>query len=121
MDLIKKLNKILYKACDFTRFFFKGGEIIDLLKLIDDFKMFFQGALDLKSHSLNHIEDEIKETNDEFLILAFGDLLGIDMPTSYYALELLPYLVEELEDFEKRMNDKKSVWEQKGANLDMDP
>ena len=83
--------------------------------------MFFQGALDLKSHSVNHIEDEIKETNDEFLILAFGDLLGIDMHKSYYALELLPYLVEELEDFEKRMNDKKSVWEQKGANLDMDP
>lgn len=88
---------------------------------LNNLKLFFEGALDLKSHSISHIQNELDDTNDEFLILCFGDLLGIDVPTSYYALELLPYLEDELEDWQKRMLDSKSVWEKKGSNLDVDP
>lgn len=89
--------------------------------LISNFKKFFQGALDMKGHSLNYIEKEIKNKNDEFLLLCFADLLGIDMPTNYYSLELLPFLAEELDEWENRMSDAKSLWEQRGADLDVDP
>lgn len=100
---------------------FKGCDNIGLKRIIENIGLFFEGALDFKGGSLHHIENEIKDINDEFMILTFADLLGIDIPTSYYALELLPYLAEDLEIFQKRMLDKKSVWEQKGADLDMDP
>ncbi len=98
------------------------NNILTFIKnLIKNFGLFFEGALDLKQHSTSHIEIEINNTEDEFLILCFGDLLGIDIPTSYYALELLPYLEESLTDWQKRMLDSKSIWEQKGGDLDVDP
>jgi len=94
---------------------------VKLMNIIENFKLFFEGALDLKGRSTSHIEAEADETMDQFLLLCFGDLLGVDMPTSYYALELLPYLGEDLEKWQRRMLDKKSVWEAKGAALDIDP
>ncbi|MEA1975203.1 MAG: hypothetical protein U9N10_06540 [Bacillota bacterium] len=98
------------------------NKILTFLKTsVKNFELFFEGALDLKQHSTSHIEIEINNTEDEFLILCFGDLLGIDIPTSYYALELLPYMEESLTDWQKRMLDSKSIWEQKGGDLDVDP
>ncbi|MDM8533059.1 hypothetical protein QUF55_00020 [Clostridiaceae bacterium HSG29] len=88
---------------------------------IENLGMFFEGALDLKGNLTDKIEIEIDNTKDEFLILCFGDLLGIDIPTSYYALELLPHLEDELSGWQKRMLDSKSIWEQKGGDLDVDP
>ena len=97
-------------------------KILTFIKnLIKNFSLFFEGALDLKQNLTSHIEIEINNTEDEFLILCFGDLLGIDLPTSYYALELLPYLETSLTDWQKRMLDSKSIWEQKGGDLDVDP
>lgn len=83
--------------------------------------IFFQGAFDMQQRSRGHIENEANDIMDQFMILCFGDYLGIDLPTSYYALELLPYLAEDLENWQSRMTDKKSIWEEKGAKLDMDP
>lgn len=88
---------------------------------IKDIGLFFEGALDLKGKSVNMLKNDMYNTDDEFLILCFADLLGIDVPTSYYALELLPYLEDELEGWQVRMLDSKSVWEKKGGQLDMDP
>ena len=91
------------------------------MSFLENMKLFFQGALDMQGRSVNHIEAEADETMDQFMLLCFSDLLGIDMPTTYYALELLPYLGDELEDWLKRMDGKQSVWESRGASLDFDP
>jgi len=88
---------------------------------LENMRLFFVGALDMRQKSVAHIENEIVDTTDEFLILCFGDMLGIDLPTTYYALELLPYLTEDIEPWQRRMLSKKSVWEEKGSKLDMDP
>jgi hypothetical protein len=91
------------------------------MSFFQNLKLFFEGALDLKGRSVHHIEEEARENMDQFMMLCFSDLLGVDMPTTYYALELLPYLGEDLEDWLLRMDSKKSVWESRGAALDMDP
>jgi len=91
------------------------------MSFLENIKLFFQGALDMKGHSISHIENEAEESMDQFMLLCYSDLLGIDMPTTYYALELLPYLGDDLENWLKRMDSKKSVWEARGAGLDMDP
>lgn len=91
------------------------------MSFLENIKLFFQGALDMQGRSFSHIEAEADETMDQFMLLCFSDLLGIDMPTTYYALELLPYLGDELEDWLKRMDSKQSVWESRGASLDFDP
>lgn len=72
-----------------------------------------------KAHG--HIENEVSDTMDQFMLLCFGDLLGVDLPTTYYALELLPYLGEDLVKWKIRMSDKKSIWEEKAGKLDIDP
>lgn len=89
--------------------------------IIKNTGLFFQGAFDMQSRSRGHIENEANDTMDQFMILCFGDYLGIDLPTSYYALELLPYLAEDLESWQGRMTTKKSVWEEKAGQLDIDP
>lgn len=90
------------------------------MKILSNLGLFFKGALDFRGHSTKHIEYAAEETMEEFMILCFGDLIGVDMPTSYYALELLPYLADDLEKWQRNSLDKKSVWEAKGASLDMD-
>lgn len=91
------------------------------MSFLENIKLFFQGAFDMKGHSISHIENEAEESMDQFILLCFSDLLGIEMPTTYYALELLPYLEDDLEGWLKRMDGKKSVWEARGAGLDFDP
>lgn len=91
------------------------------MKIFYNLGLFFKGALDFKANSTSHIEYAANETMEEFLILSFGDLIGIDMPTSYYALELLPYVADDLEKWQRDSLDKKSVWEAKGASLNIDP
>ena len=49
---------------------------------------------------------------------AFGDLLGIPNPASYYTLELLPFLAEELEGWERRMQGRKGILAEKAGQYD---
>ncbi|MCT4565814.1 MAG: hypothetical protein N4A68_16070 [Maledivibacter sp.] len=89
--------------------------------ILENIKLFFIGALDMQGKAHGHIENEASEAMDQFMLLCFGDILGVDLPTTYYALELLPYLAEELEKWQMRMTDKKSIWEEKAGKLDIDP
>lgn len=91
------------------------------MKWLENIKLFFEGALDFRGQSFLHIEAEADESMDQFMLLCFADMLGLDMPTTYYALELLPYLSEEMSAWQSRMGDKHSVWESRGAVLDIDP
>ena len=83
------------------------------LKCIDNLKLFFQGAFNHKTMSTVKIEESLVDEVDEFLFMCFSENLGIELPTSYYTLELLPYLGEDLTHWEEKMIDRKKIWETK--------
>ncbi|PSP63247.1 hypothetical protein BRC77_07330 [Halobacteriales archaeon QH_8_64_26] len=60
------------------------------------------------------IEKEAEDIQDAFLFACFADAFGIPSPVSYYTAELLPYLAEEFEAWERRMWDRESLVERKG-------
>ncbi|PSQ00793.1 hypothetical protein BRC94_05120 [Halobacteriales archaeon QS_5_70_17] len=60
------------------------------------------------------IEKEAEDQEDAFLLACFPDAFGIPSPVSYYTAELLPYLAEEFDQWERRMWDRGSVLERKG-------
>ena len=83
--------------------------------------LFFKGATDFKGRAYEMLQSEAKTEMDNFILICYSDLLGIPLPINYYTLELLPYLVNEITDWDQRMSNKKSVWEQRWADYDMDP
>ena len=60
------------------------------------------------------IQKEAEDIEDVFLFACFADAFGIPSPVSYYTVELLPYLAEEFESWERRMWDRGSLIERKG-------
>ncbi|MEF8773580.1 MAG: hypothetical protein V5A23_04770 [Halobacteriales archaeon] len=64
-----------------------------------------------------NIEKEAEDIEDEFLFASFADAFGIPSPVSYYTVELLPYLADEFEQFERRMWDRDSLIERKGQQF----
>lgn len=92
-----------------------------ILSGLENIKLFFKGALDLRGRSRTIIKAEAMDEMDDFLLICFGEMLGLPIPVSYYTLELLPYLEEELTGWEGRMMKKKSIWEQKAAQMNYDP
>jgi hypothetical protein len=64
------------------------------------------------------IRKEAFDINDNLMLLLFGDFLGIPNPISYYTLELLPYMVEELVPWERRMQNRKSIMAEKAGQYD---
>lgn len=91
------------------------------MKFLEGLKLFFEGALDFKRKSRAILENQYEKEMEEFFILCFSDLLGIDLPTGYYALEIYPHLAGEIERWQKNSNDRSSIWESTAASLDMDP
>jgi hypothetical protein len=77
---------------------------------------FLEGAFKVKASSV--IRKEAFDLNDDFMLLLFGDFLGIPNPISYYALELLPYLADELEGWERRILNRKSIIAEKAGQYD---
>jgi len=64
--------------------------------------------------SFEKIEKEAEDVEDTFLFACFADAFGIPSPVSYYTVELLPYLADEFEAWERRMWDRGSWLERKG-------
>ncbi|MCL9815983.1 hypothetical protein [Natronocalculus amylovorans] len=60
------------------------------------------------------IEKEAEDIEDTFMLACFPDAFGIPSPISYYTAELLPYLENEFESWERRMWDRQSLIERKG-------
>jgi len=94
---------------------------LNITEFLSDLKLFFHGAFDLKNKSTAIIKKEAEDELDNFLLLCFSDLLGIPNPISYYTLEVLPYVAEELDDWELRILGRKSVLAEKAAAYDADP
>jgi hypothetical protein len=83
----------------------------------EDFLLFLKGAFDFKDKSTAFLKKEAYDAQDNFILLCFGDLLGLPLPTSYYTLELLPYLAEDLETWERRMIKRNEIWQEKWAEF----
>ena len=60
------------------------------------------------------VEKEAEDQEDAFLLACFPDAFGIPSPVSYYTAELLPYLGDEFDQWERRMWDRESMLERKG-------
>ncbi len=62
-----------------------------------------------------HLRREIRKREDLFLLLCFGDLLGLPVP-SYLSLRLLPYVLKDLELWRRRAARRRGrlwrAWEQ---------
>lgn len=91
-----------------------------LKQLGRDFKDFFKAAFDMKNKSASFLRKEAYDAQDNFMLLCLGDLLGLPIPTSYYTLELLPYLAEDIEGWERRMIQRQTVWQEKWAQFGWD-
>lgn len=75
----------------------------DLFDKFEKLKIFFKSSLEPADGPRVEAYDEI----DAFLLLCFSDALGIPNPHSYYMIELLPYVAEDLPAWENRMmNDR---------------
>jgi len=72
----------------------------------------YHGMIEHKA--FEKIEKEAEDVEDVFLFACFADAFGIPSPVSYYTVELLPYLAEEFEQWERRMWDRESLLERKG-------
>jgi hypothetical protein len=91
------------------------------MKTLETIALFFKGAFSFNKKAFDLIEKDLRREEDNFLLAARADLLGLNFPTMYYMLEILPYMVEEEESWIKRMIKRKSVWEERFSDLDIDP
>ncbi len=66
------------------------------------------------------VRKEAFDINDNLMILLFGDFLGVPNPMSYYMLELLPYVANDLEPWERRIQNRKFLIAEKAAQYDFD-
>lgn len=94
---------------------------MDINNLMENIKLFLQGAFDLKSKSTAILEKEAKYEMDNFFLLCFSDFIGIPNPISYYTLEVLPYVADELDSWETRILGRKSILADKAGAYDADP
>jgi len=87
-----------------------------ILKIKENLSDFAEGFF--KEQAAGILEKEIEDFNDMFMILCFGDLLGIPTPASYYTLELLPYFIGEIDRWESRINRRSKVFSERCARYD---
>lgn len=85
-----------------------GGNFLDFLK----------AAFDMQDKSTSFLKKEAYDAQDNFMLLCFGDLLGLPTPTSYYTIELMPYLIGDLEGWERRMVQRQKIWQEKWAQFE---
>ena len=83
--------------------------------------LFFKGATDFKGRAYEMLQIDVEKEKDNFLLICFSDQLGIPLPIGYYTLELLPYLLDEMNDWDVRMSNRKSVWAERWSDYNMDP
>jgi len=78
-------------------------------KFMEDLKMFMKAAFDMNNKATTLMKKEAMDELDNFMLLCYADLLGLPIPNSYYTLEILPYIAEDLEGWERRILSRKSV------------
>lgn len=81
-------------------------------------KEFLSAAFDMDGKSTAFLKKEALDEMDNFMLLCYADLLGIPLPLSYYSIELLPYLADDLEGWEKRIMERKSILTERWSTYD---
>lgn len=89
-------------------------------EFLENVKLFLGAATDFERKSRSVIFKEAHNEMDEFILLCFGDILGIPIPTTYYSLELLPLIAEDLDGWQNRMINRLYVWEEKWSDYGFD-
>ena len=94
-----------------------GGESAGVLGTLKEWAwgMLFGSFVEIGTQA---IRKEAFDINDNLMLLLFGDFLGIPNPISYYTLELLPYMAEELVPWERRMQNRKTIVAEKAGQYD---
>lgn len=70
-------------------------------------KLFFKGAV--SDSATDKLEYRAAVLDDTLLTVILSERLGIPNPMAYYTVELLPYLGNEIPNWERRMADRESV------------
>lgn len=80
--------------------------------------LFLWGSLVDKKMQI--VRKEANDENDELLLLLFGDYLGIPNPISYYMMELLPYVADEIPGWQRRMQNRSMRLADKASQYEFD-
>lgn len=75
--------------------------MLRLAKIWDFLKLWIKGSFVYPL--TKHTEKELARRQDLFLMLCFGDMLGLPIPT-YITLKLLPYFIAEMPYWRRRMS-----------------
>lgn len=89
-------------------------------EILNNFKDFFHAATDFNRRAKALLIKEAHNEMDDFILLCFGDLLGIPIPTTYYSLELLPLIAEDLDGWQNRMISRLYIWQEKWSDYGFD-
>jgi hypothetical protein len=83
---------------------------------IEELKLWLRGLYHgmITHPAYEKIEKEAEDLEDAFMLACFPDAFGIPSPVSYYTAELLPYLADEFEAWQRRLWDRDSLVERKG-------
>lgn len=92
----------------------------ELSKIFHDFKLFLNAAFDFNRKSRSLLNSEAYDEMDNFMLICFADILGLPIPTTYYTLELLPYLADDMKRWQNRMANRKTLWGEKWGDYDLD-
>lgn len=77
------------------------------MDLLNSIKLFFKGAL--IDSATDKLEVTAEELNDALLTVILSERIGVPDPMYYYLVETLPYLANDMEGWNRRMADRKSV------------
>lgn len=66
------------------------------------------------------VRKEAFDQNDDLMLLLFGDTIGLPNPMSYYMLEALPDLAEELPGWSRRIQGRKFLIAEKASQYGFD-
>ncbi len=69
-------------------------------KIIFNLRLFLYGSFELALKQ--HIEKEMARRMDFFMMICFGDLIGLPVP-NYLTFKLLPFFLKELPYWQRRM------------------
>lgn len=66
------------------------------------------------------VRKEAFDQNDSLMLLLFGDTLGLPNPVSYYMLECLPDVIDELPGWARRIQNRKYLLAEKAGQYGFD-
>ncbi len=70
-------------------------------------KLFFKGAV--LDSSTDKLRARANVLDDALMTVIFSEAIGVPNPLFYYLIELLPYIYQDLEGWNRRLEDRSSI------------